>query len=182
METAFDFVVIGAGSAGCVLARRLCEDSNAQVVLVEAGGDADPVMSQVPGAAPRQQDTKSDWRFRTVPQTHLYDRVIDYPRGRVFGGTSVLNYMVYARGNAGDYNGWAQRGITGWGYSDVLPVFMRAEANADFDNDYHGTDGPLSVKYQAHRHPVCDVFIDAAVQSGIDFNPDINGAHSFGCG
>jgi choline dehydrogenase len=182
MKNKFDFIVIGAGSAGCVLARRLCESGDAQVALIEAGGDADPVLSRVPGAAPRQHGTRSDWRFRTVAQKGLYDRVIDYPRGRVLGGTSVLNCMVYVRGNAGDYNSWAQRGNRGWGYADVLPYFMRAEANADFDDAYHGTDGPLSVTYQAHRHPVCDVFLEAAVQSGIPFNPDINGANPFGCG
>ncbi len=180
--SSFDFIIIGAGSAGCVLARRLCEDGAARVALIEAGGDPDPVLSRIPGAAPRQQGTRSDWRFCTVPQWGLYDRVIDYPRGRVLGGTSVLNYMVYVRGNAGDYDGWAQRGNSGWGYADVLPYFIRAESNADLDDAYHGTTGPLSVTYQAHRDPVCEVFFEAAAQSGIPFNPDLNGSNPFGCG
>ena len=90
MQNGFDFIVVGAGSAGCVLARRLCEAGDAKVALIEAGGDPDPVLSSIPGAAPRQWDTKSDWRFRTVPQKGLYDRMIDYPRGRVMGGSSVL--------------------------------------------------------------------------------------------
>ena len=182
MSEGFDFVVIGAGSAGCVLARRLCESGDARVALIEAGGNADPVLSRVPGAAPRQQDTKTDWRFRTVPQKGLYDRVIHYPRGRVLGGTSVLNYMVYVRGNAGDYDGWAQRGNIGWSYDDVLPYFIRAEANAEFNDAFHGTEGPLSVARNAHSHPLCEVFFEASTQSGIPFNHDINGASQFGCG
>ena len=182
MSETFDFIVIGAGSAGCVLANRLSESSDARVALIEAGGDPDPILSRVPGAAMRQQGTRSDWRFRTVPQKHLYDRAIDYPRGRVLGGTSILNYMVYIRGNAGDYNGWAQRGNTGWGYDDVLPYFIRAEANRDFDDDYHGTKGPLSVERHKHAHPVCEVFFEAASQCGIPFNPDVNGASQHGCG
>jgi choline dehydrogenase len=150
MSDTFDFIVIGAGSAGCVLAHRLTENGDARVALLEAGGDPDPVLSRIPGAAPRQVDTKADWRFRTVRQKGLYDRVIDYPRGRVLGGSSVLNYMIYVRGNAGDYNGWAQSGNTGWGYDDVLPYFIRAEANSEFDDSFHGTDGPLSVSRNAH--------------------------------
>jgi choline dehydrogenase-like flavoprotein len=178
----FDFIVIGAGSAGCVLARRLSEDGAARVALIEAGGPPDPVLSRIPGAAMRQQDTKSDWGFRTVPQKHLYDRVISYPRGRVLGGTSVLNYMVYVRGNAGDYNVWAQLGNLGWSYDDVLPYFIRAEANAEFEDVYHGTNGPLSVERHKHAHPVCEVFFEAAAQCGIPFNPDVNGATQHGCG
>lgn len=182
MNDNFDFIVIGAGSAGCVLAARLSEDGNARVALIEAGGAPDPVLSRIPGAAIRQQDTRSDWRFRTAPQKHLYDRVISYPRGRVLGGTSVLNYMVYVRGNAGDYNGWAQLGNVGWGYDDVLPYFMRSEDNAEFDDAHHGTGGPLSVERHKHAHPVCEVFFEAAAQCGIPFNPDINGANQHGCG
>lgn len=182
MNENFDFVVIGAGSAGCVLASRLSEDGVARVALVEAGGQPDPVLSRIPGAALRQQDTKVDWRFRTVPQKHLYDRVIAYPRGRVLGGSSVLNFMIYVRGNAGDYNGWAQMGNTGWGYDDVLPYFIRAEANADFKDAYHGKNGPLSVERHKHAHPVCKVFFEASAQCGIPFNPDINGADQHGCG
>jgi choline dehydrogenase len=182
MADTFDFVVIGAGSAGCVLASRLSEDGAASVALVEAGGQPDPVLSRIPGASPRQQDSRVDWRFRTVPQKHLYDRVIAYPRGRVLGGSSVLNFMIYIRGNAGDYNGWAQMGNTGWGYDDVLPYFIRAEANADFEDAYHGTDGPLSVERHKHAHPVNEVFLEAASQCGIPFNPDVNGADQYGCG
>lgn len=182
MNNGFDFVVIGAGSAGCVLASRLSENRDVRVALIEAGGQPDPVMSRIPGAAIRQQDTKVDWRFRTVPQTHLYDRIIAYPRGRVLGGSSILNFMIYIRGNAADYNGWAQLGNTGWGYDDVLPYFVRAEANADLDDVYHGTSGPLSVARNVHAHPVCEVFFEAATQCGIPFNPDINGADQHGCG
>ena len=182
MQDAFDFIVIGGGSAGCVLARRLCEAGDARVALIEAGGDPDPVLSRIPGAARRQWDTQSDWRFRTVPQAGLYDRKVDYPRGRVLGGSSVLNFMIYVRGNAGDYNEWAQLGNIGWGYDDVLPYFIRAESNAEFDDAFHGTKGPLSVARNTHAHPLCEVFFEAAAQSGIPYNPDINGATQFGCG
>lgn len=182
MTDNFDFVAIGGGSAGCVLANRLSEMGDATVALIEAGGDPDPVLSRIPGAAPRQWDTKSDWRFRTVAQQGLYDRVVDYPRGRVLGGSSVLNFMIYVRGNAGDYNHWAQLGNTGWGYEDVLPYFIRAEANADFTDASHGTKGPLSVARNRHSHPLCEVFFEAAQQSGIPHNPDINGTSQFGCG
>lgn len=182
MRDGFDFIIIGAGSAGCVLARRLSEAGDAKVALIEAGGSPDPVLSSIPGAAPRQFGTKSDWRFRTVPQKGLHDRMIDYPRGRGLGGSSVLNFMIYVRGNAGDFNEWAQLGNKGWGYDDVLPYFIRAEANAEFDDAFHGTDGPLAVSRNAHAHPLCDVFFEAAQQSGIEYNSDINGADQFGCG
>jgi choline dehydrogenase len=178
----FDFVVIGAGSAGCVLANRLSESGDARVALIEAGRAPDPILSRIPGASMRQMGTRSDWRFRTVPQKYLYDRVIDYPRGRVLGGSSILNFMIYVRGNAGDYNGWAQRGNPGWSYDDVLPYFIRAEANTDLDDAYHGTVGPLSVERHKHAHPICEVFFEAAAQCGIPFNPDINGAQQHGSG
>ncbi len=136
----------------------------------------------MPGAATWMQNTRSDWSFTTVPQRELFDRKIAYPRGRVLGGSSILNFMVYVRGNAGDYDQWAQMGNTGWSYADVLPYFRKAETNAAFDDAYHGQNGPLSVETNAHRHSLSDLFIEAAVSMGIPFNPDFNGESQWGCG
>ena len=128
------------------------------------------------------QNSRSDWAFVTMRQPELFDRSIAYPRGRVVGGTSILNYMVYIRGNAGDYDQWARLGNSGWSYDDVLPYFKRAEANAAIDDIYHGTNGPLSVETNPHRHPLCQIFIEAAVSVGHPFNRDFNGAAQAGCG
>ena len=182
MEGQFDYIIVGAGSAGCVLANRLSEDSACNVLLIEAGGEPDPRLSNIPGAASWMQKSKSDWAFSTTHQPELFDRRIAYPRGRVLGGTSILNYMVYVRGNSGDYDQWAQLGNSGWSYDDVLPYFKRAEANAAINDMYHGTDGPLSVETNPHRHPLCEMFIAAAVSVGHRFNPDFNGAVQAGCG
>lgn len=182
MRASIDHIVIGAGSAGCVLAARLSEDPSCNVLLIEAGGEPDPRLAPVPGAASRMRETNFDWAFATTPQRELFDRRIPFPRGRGLGGTSVLNYMVYIRGNAGDFDGWAQMGNTGWSYDDVLPYFRRAEANATFDDDWHGQDGPLSVETNAMRNPLCDVFLEAAQQMGLPYTPDFNGAQQLGCG
>ncbi len=182
MSRGFDYIIIGAGSAGCVLAARLSEDSDCTVALLEAGGSPDPRLAPVPGAASHMQKTRADWAFTTTPQKELFGRRIAYPRGRVIGGTSILNYMAYVRGNAGDYDGWAQMGNSGWSYADVLPYFRKAETNATYDDAYHGQTGPLSVETNAHRHPLADLFIQAAVAMGVPFNPDFNGAVQAGCG
>lgn len=182
MSNGFDYIIVGAGSAGCVLAHRLSEDPSCTVALVEAGGEPDPRLAPVPGAASWMQNTRSDWAFTTVPQRELFDRKIPYPRGRVLGGTSVLNYMVYVRGNAGDYDQWAQLGNTGWSYDGVLPYFRKAETNSKFDDDYHGRSGPLNVEHNAHTHPLGDLFIEAATSLGVPFNPDFNGESQWGCG
>lgn len=182
MKGVFDYVIVGAGSAGCVLANRLSEDAACNVLLIEAGGEPDPRLSEIPGAASWMQNTRSDWAFMTTPQRELFDRRIPYPRGKVVGGTSILNYMVYVRGNAGDYDQWAQMGNRGWSFDDVLPYFKRAESNSDISDQYHGQDGPLSVETNQHRHPLCETFIEAAVSMGVPFNPDFNGATQAGCG
>lgn len=179
---AFDFIVIGAGSAGCVLANRLSADPDCRVLLIEAGGEPDMVLASIPGAATYLQGTRLDWSFTTVPQRQLFDRRIAYPRGRAVGGTSVLNLMMYVRGNRGDFDRWRSIGNVGWGYDDVLPYFRRSEANADFADAYHGTDGPMGVVVNPHRHPLCQLFVEAAQSVGIPFNPDFNGAVQEGCG
>ena len=182
MDKAFDYIIVGAGSAGCVLANRLSEDSSCTVALVEAGGEPDPRLAHVPGAATWMQNTRSDWAFSTVPQRELFNRRIAYPRGRVLGGTSILNFMVYVRGNAGEFDNGAQMGNTGWSYLDVLPYFKKAETNASISDRYHGDAGPLNVETNAHRHALCDLFIEAATSLGVPFNPDFNGESQWGCG
>ena len=182
MALGFDVIVVGAGSAGCVLANRLSEDPACSVALVEAGGEPDRRLAPIPGAASWMQNTRHDWAFTTVPQKELFGRRISYPRGKVLGGTSVLNYLVYVRGNAGDYDGWAQQGNAGWSYQDVLPYFMKAERNAVYADAFHGTDGPLGVETNTRRHPLCDRFIEAATSRGVPFNPDFNGKTQWGCG
>ena len=178
----FDYIVVGAGSAGCVVANRLSANPDCRVLLIEAGGEPDTVLASIPGAAIRLWGTKLDWAFTTVPQANLFGRRIAYPRGRAVGGTSVLNMMMYVRGNRGDYDRWRSLGNVGWGYDDVLPYFRRSEANAVFADAYHGTDGPMSVVTTAHSHPLCEYFLEAAQSLGVPRNPDFNGAVQEGCG
>jgi choline dehydrogenase len=178
----FDYIVVGAGSAGCVVANRLSANPDCRVLLIEAGGEPDTVLATIPGAATRLQGTRLDWAFTTVPQANLFGRRIAYPRGRAVGGTSVLNMMMYVRGNRGDYDRWRSLGNVGWGYDDVLPYFRRSEANAAFDDAYHGTDGPMSVITTAHSHPLCEYFLEAAQSLGVPRNCDFNGAVQEGCG
>ncbi|HET6379354.1 MAG TPA: GMC family oxidoreductase N-terminal domain-containing protein [Methylocella sp.] len=143
----FDYVIIGAGAAGCVLANRLSEDSACRVLLLEAGGeDSDPAI-RIPAFYSRLRDGPCDWGFRTAPQPNLFGRRLYVPQGRVLGGSTSLHYMIYIRGNRGDYDGWRDLGNEGWGYNDVLPYFVRAEGNQTFSDRYHGTGG-LS-KWQA---------------------------------
>ena len=178
----FDYIVVGAGSAGCVLANRLSANPACRVLLIEAGGEPDTVLATIPGAATRLQGTRLDWSFATVPQANLFGRRIPYPRGRAVGGSSVLNMMMYVRGNRGDYDRWRALGNAGWGYDDVLPYFRRSEANATFADAYHGTDGPMAVETTVHRHPLCEYFLEAAQSLGVPRNPDFNGAVQEGCG
>lgn len=178
----YDYIIVGAGSAGCVVANRLSEQSDCKVLLIESGGEANNQLVDIPGAAPHLQDTRLDWAFKTEPQKNLNDRRIAYPRGRVVGGTSVLNYMVYIRGNRGDYDHWSQLGNPGWDYESVLPYFRKAESNREIDDFFHGVDGPLVVESSKSIHPLCEIYLEAAQSVGIPLNPDFNGSVQDGCG
>jgi choline dehydrogenase len=176
-----DYVIVGAGSSGCVLANRLTANG-ASVLLLEAGGPDDNPSIRVPGLYLALQDTEVDWAYRTTPQQHLNGRRIFSPRGKVLGGSSSINYMIYMRGNRGDYDHWRQLGNAGWGYEDVLPYFVKAENNARLRDEYHGSAGPLHVTDQPNRNRLTHLFMEAAAEAGLAFNPDVNGERQDGFG
>lgn len=177
----YDYVIVGAGSAGCVLANRLSA-AGADVLLLEAGGSDDHPGIRTPGLIGSLEGSHFDWGYRSVPQRELYGRRIACPRGRVLGGTSSLNYMVYARGCRGDFDAWESLGASGWSYDDVLPYFIKAETNASFQDAFHGNSGPLQVRHVHTEDPLNDIFLDAAVAAGFPLNDDFNGAETMGFG
>jgi choline dehydrogenase-like flavoprotein len=177
-----DYVIVGGGSAGCVLARRLSDDPNVQVLLLEAGPPDEAQEIFVPAAFAKLFRSPLDWDYLTEPEPHADGRQVYIPRGRVLGGSSSINAMVYIRGNRADYDGWADRGLDGWSYDDVLPYFKRAEDNERGANEYHGVGGPVAVSDSRSRNPIMDAFVEAAVDAGIDANPDFNGAEQDGVG
>lgn len=176
----FTYVVVGAGAAGCVLANRLTANPEITVLLLEAGGaDLSPLI-HVPAGFGLLMGTKVNWTFETVPQQHLENRQMYYPQGRVLGGSTSINAMLYIRGNRLNYDGWRDLGNEGWGYDDVLPYFKRSENNERLVDEYHGTDGPLNVADQIQHNPLSRAFVRAAQEAGIRFNPDPNGAEQGG--
>ncbi len=178
----FDYVVVGAGSSGCALAGRLSEDAEVSVLVIEAGSSDDIPDLDVPIAAPRFLNSPCDWSFRSAPEPGLDGRVIELSHGRVLGGSSAINGMVYLRGSRDEYDAWARGGADGWGYDDVLPYFRRAEDYEGGADEYRGTGGPLSVSRGQFRHPLTTAFVAATAEAGYPYNDDLNGADREGFG
>jgi choline dehydrogenase-like flavoprotein len=178
----FDYIIVGAGSAGCVLAARLSEDPNVRVALLEAGGVDDAPEIRMPVAFSQLFKTKYDWDFASEPEPGLRERRVYLPRGRTLGGSSAMNAMLYVRGNAADFDGWVDEGAPGWSYREILPYFIKSECNERGDAQYHGHSGPLSVQDGRSMHPLVDHLIEAGMDSGYRVTDDFNGASQMGVG
>jgi len=179
----YDYVIVGAGSAGCTLAGRLAEDTDVSVLLIEAGGPArNPFITMPAGNGFLFGNPEYDWGHASVPQKGLNGRRIYYPRGKGVGGSSNLNGMIYMRGNRRDYDGWRQLGLEGWGYADMLPYFKRSEASVHRQDGFHGTQGPLTVCPAENYNKIDRMFVEAARQAGMPSNDDFNGAVQTGVG
>jgi len=179
----FDYIVVGAGSAGCVLANRLTASGKHRVLLIEAGGEDRNLWIHVPiGYAKLFADARHNWLYNSEPEPELGGRSIIQPRGKVMGGSSSINGLLYIRGQAEDFDHWRQLGNAGWSFTDVLPYFRRAEDQERGEDELHGVGGPLSVRDVSEPHPLCEAFIEACEQAGIPRTDDFNGATQEGAG
>ena len=179
----FDYVIVGAGSAGCVLANRLSADGRHSVLLLEAGPKDSNLWIHVPlGYGKLFKEKTVNWMYQTEPEPGLNGRQVFQPRGKVLGGSSSINGLLYVRGQHEDYDRWRQHGNTGWGFDDVLPYFKKAEDQARGADAFHGAGGPLPVSDMVHADPLSEAFIKAAIEAGIPDNPDFNGATQEGAG
>src|SRR5271168_4368020 len=179
----FDYIVVGAGSAGCVLANRLTASGRHRVLLLEAGPNNRHPWLHIPlGFGKLFTDRRYNWCYATEPQPGCHDRNVIAPRGKVLGGSSSINGLIYIRGQAEDFDHWRQLGNAGWSYTDVLPYFRKAERNERLHDEFHGSDGPLNVAERPYTNPLSHAFVEAAQQAGLPFNPDFNGAVQLGCG
>jgi choline dehydrogenase len=182
-DTTFDFIITGAGSAGCVLANRLSESGRYRVLLLEAGGRDNYFWIHVPlGYAKTFVDPRVNWMFDSEPESKLNNRIMYQPRGKVLGGTSSINGMIYMRGNHADYDHWRQLGCEGWDWESVLPYFRKAEDNERGADQFHGAGGPLRVSDQPYEWEIARVLLQACIEAGIKRNADFNGAEQEGCG
>ncbi len=179
-KQSYDYVIVGAGSAGCTLAARLSEDPSVRVLLLEAGGKDSSLKIKIPAAFPQQFHTKLDWDFATEPEPYVDGRSLFIPRGKALGGSSSMNAMLYVRGRPLDYDSWAAQGAPGWGYSDVLPYFIKAEDNVRGASEFHGAGGPLRVSEQRSPRPMSKRLIAASEAAGIPRIADYNGPEQDG--
>ena len=179
----YDYIIVGAGSAGCVLANRLSADPTKRVLLLEAGGkDNNPWIHIPVGYFKTLHNPNTDWCYKTEPDPGLNGRALDWPRGKTLGGSSSINGLLYVRGQREDFDHWAQLGNRGWGYDDVLPLFKRSESHEDGADDYHGGDGGLAVSTIRAESDIAEAFINAAVEMGVPRSDDFNGAEQEGAG
>ena len=183
-KNGFDYIIVGAGSAGCVLANRLSEDPNVSVCLVEAGKKDKSLLIRMPAGVGGliKQENPHNWGFWTTPQKHMNERKLYWPRGRGWGGSSSINGMVYIRGHARDYDQWRQTGLTGWGFADVLPYFRKSEGYEKGADAFHGGDGPLKVSESPMQDGLYDMFVKAGTEAGYPQTSDFNGAQQEGVG
>ena len=176
MKKGYDYVIVGGGSAGCVLANRLSEDAAASVLLIEAGGrDLNPLIHIPLGLGKMHEYGMFDWGYHTEPEPNMNGRKIEAMRGKVLGGSSSINVMAYTRGHRGDYDRWAQKGARGWSYADVLPYFRRCETWAGGENPWRGGSGPIGTEFARTRDPVYDAWLEAAEAAGFPVTDDYNG-------
>src|SRR5271168_2385545 len=182
-EKTYDYIIVGAGSAGCVLASRLSASGKYQVALLEAGPEDNAFWIHVPMGYPMLfNDPRVNWMLESEPETGLDNRPMFQPRGRVLGGTSSINGMIYIRGNPLDYDNWRQLGCEGWSWQDVLPYFKKAEDQQRGPDEFHGVGGPLAVSDHPFRNELADAILQAGVEAGLERNPDFNGAAQDGVG
>jgi choline dehydrogenase len=179
---AYDYIIVGSGSAGSVLANRLSAEPDAKVLLLEAGGSDASLFVRMPAGIAKLDTPRFNWLYETAPQPAMDGRRMYWPRGRILGGSSSINAMIYIRGQAADYDHWHKVGNAGWGYADVLPYFKKAERNERLHDDFHGGDGPLNVAERPYTNPLSHAFVAAAQQAGVPLNADFNGATQLGCG
>ena len=178
-----DYIVIGGGSGGSVIAGRLSENADVQVMLLEAGGQGDSWLVNTPAAAVAMLPTRiNNYAFETVPQAGLNGRKGYQPRGKGLGGSSAINAMVYTRGHRSDYDHWSELGNAGWSYEELLPYFKRSENNSRIQNEFHGHDGPMHVSDLQSNNPFQQIYLNAAREAGFPVNDDFNGASQEGLG
>lgn len=178
----FDYIIVGAGSAGCVLANRLSANGNCKVLLLEAGAPDKKQEIHIPAGFPSLLKSEVDWSYETEPQACVNGRKMFWPRGKMLGGSSSINAMIYQRGNPADYDGWAKMGNEEWGWEDVLPYFKKAENQERGASDAHGVGGPLNVSDLRDPNPLSKAFVDAAIQAGYSANSDFNDGDQAGFG